>query len=234
MKTKMVCLWIMALLASLYMRQADAVQIRQILWSGDHVLLLTGKIEPGDTVKLAEALAKAKPLAHGLPVVLLDSGGGSVSEALEISALFERSPVHTVVPKEAHCASACASIVFISGRYRTVEEGGLLGQHSCAVDGIKDDKCNDIISNHAIAKGVSHGSIAAFITYGSPREMIWFSREQADCWDLTRYPFTFESGAEPRTSPPGSSTPITTRKAFLSDTPISSARMTPTKPSKPP
>jgi hypothetical protein len=54
-------------------------------------------------------------------------------------------------------------------------------------------ECNEIIAQHAITKGVSHGSIAAFMNYTRPEDMIWFTREQADCWGITFYPFTNES-----------------------------------------
>jgi len=116
-----------------------------------------------------------------------------VDEALKISKVLEHLPAHTVVPTGAHCASACASIIFIAGTNRTVEEGGLLGQHSCSVDGRRDQECNDIIAENAVTKGVAHGNIAAFTTYASPDRMIWFTREQADCHGLTYYPYSEES-----------------------------------------
>ena len=44
--------------------------------------------------------------------------------------------------------------------------------------------------------GVSYGSIAAFIRYAAPEKIVWFTRSQADCWGITRYPFSTESGFE--------------------------------------
>jgi hypothetical protein len=101
-----------------------------------------------------------------------------------------------VVPAGGRCASACASIIFISGKYRTVEDGGFLGQHSCSRDGRPSQQCNEFLAEHAITKGVSHGSIAAFTTYMRPHDMLWFSRSEADCWGITHYPFSEESGFE--------------------------------------
>jgi len=182
------------LMTLLHVRPADAIEIRRVLWSGSMALLISGEIETGDSEILAGFLSNEKPRAHGVPVILLDSGGGSVPEAMRISELFDRFTVHTVVPNGAHCASACASIVFIAGKYRTIEEGGLLGQHSCSRNGIRQDECNDSISQNAVSHGVSYGSIAAFLGYTSPDDIMWFSREEADCYDITRYPFSLESG----------------------------------------
>jgi hypothetical protein len=171
-----------------------ALDVRQVDWNGHKVLFATGEIIQGDAQKIAVALAQVKPLPHGLPVLLLSSNGGSVGEALRISQVFSEKPVHTVIPAGARCASACASIVFIAGSIRTVEQGGLLGQHSCSAGGVANQECNDMLASHALAHGVSHGSVAAFVTYASPADMIWFSRSDADCWGLTRYPFSRESG----------------------------------------
>lgn len=171
-----------------------ALDIKHVDWRGHKAVFATGNIVQGDAQKMADALAQAKPLPHGLPVVLLSSNGGSVAEALKISELFSQKPVHTVVPMGSRCASACASILFIAGSSRTVELGGLLGQHSCSIGGVPNKECNDMVSGHAIGNGVSYGSVAAFVTYAPPDEMIWFTRPQADCWGLTRYPFARESG----------------------------------------
>lgn len=172
------------------------MELTQTVWNGHRVVLASGPIVRGDAERFAAALATAEASPHGLPVVLLDSPGGGVAEALNISKVFSRKNVHTVIPSGKGCASACASIVFVAGSMRTIEEGGRLGQHSCSVAGVKDEGCNETISNHAFGHGVSYGSIQAFISYAAPADMIWFSRSDADCWGITRYPFVAESGFE--------------------------------------
>jgi hypothetical protein len=67
---------------------AHALQIRQTEWNGHHVLLATGIVEQGDAQRMAAALRGARPLPHGLPVILLNSDGGGVAEALKISDVF--------------------------------------------------------------------------------------------------------------------------------------------------
>lgn len=162
---------------------------------------LTGPIVDGTADRFAALISAVPPFPHGVPVLLLDSPGGSVAEALEMSHLLDTHPFHTVVPDGARCASACASILFVAGAYRTVKPFGAIGQHSCSSNGKQDDLCNEVLAQHAVAHGVSHGSIAAFVTYVSPEEILWFSREDADGWGLTRYPGEEESGfqkSEPR------------------------------------
>ena len=160
------------------------------------VLKLTGVIDAGAADKFAKAADRVKPLPHGLPVLLLDSPGGNVGEALKISQLMDQHPFHTVVPDGAKCASACASIVFIAGKNRTMEETGLLGQHSCALNGVPQQSCNDALSQHAVEHGVSYGAVAAFVTNVAPDKILWFSREEAEGWGLTKYPGEDLSGFE--------------------------------------
>jgi hypothetical protein len=150
-----------------------ALDTQRILWKGRPALLLDGAIEVGDTSKVADALNTLPAWAHGVPIVLLNSPGGNVEEALKISELFHSKPVHTVIFSNAKCASACGSILFIAGKYRTMEDGGLLGQHSCSYKGKPDQDCNDLISRHALNNGVSYGSVAAFLNFSPPEDMIW-------------------------------------------------------------
>lgn len=177
-------------------RVAHAADVAVVNWRGHQVLKLSGLIDDGTEQKLAAQLAQVTALPYGLPILLLDSPGGLVDEALLISTLLDQKPVHTVVPDGARCASACASIVFIAGKARTVEDHGLLGQHSCSLGGVPDEACNETLSKHAVEHGVSHGSIAAFVNQVSPESMLWFSREDAEGWGLTRYPGEELSGFE--------------------------------------
>lgn len=183
-------------LAALWANPVVAMDFKQVEWRGKTVLLATGVIVEGDAERF-EAAIKELPLSpHGIPVVLLDSPGGAVFEALKISEFLDDQPAHMVIPDGASCASACASILFIAGTYRTVEPMGRFGQHSCSLNGIPVQSCNDTLAEHAVVNGVSYGSVAAFVTYVPPNEIQWFSREQVDCWGISRYPFTDESNFE--------------------------------------
>lgn len=178
---------------------AESISIEQ--WRGHSVVRFSGEISRGLADDLAAIIDKADVWADGTRVLLLDSPGGSVDEAFRVSEVLRGSSLRTVVPNGASCASACASIVFVAGHYRTVEPFGRIGQHSCSRAGLPDQQCNDEIAAHAMQNGVSHGSIAAFVTFAAPSEMIWFSREDVDGWGLSRYPGEEASGfqkSEPR------------------------------------
>ena len=183
-------------LAALWANPVVAMDFQQVEWRGKTVLLATGEIVEGDAERFASAINELPLSPHGVPVVLLDSPGGAVFEALKISEFLDDQPAHMVIPDGASCASACASILFIAGIYRTVEPLGRFGQHSCSLNGIPVQSCNDTLAEHAVVNGVSYGSVAAFVTYVPPDEIQWFSREQVDCWGISRYPFTDESNFE--------------------------------------
>jgi hypothetical protein len=173
---------------------AFAMSLEKVSWKGREVLRLTGPIQAGDAQTFAAALDAARPAAHGRPIVLLDSPGGAVGEAMKISRLLDARPVHMIIPAGGRCASACASILFIAGDLRTIEEGGLLGQHSCASNGVPNEQCNELLAEHAVDHGVAHGAVAAYTTQVPPDEIVWLNRATADCWGITRYPFERESG----------------------------------------
>jgi hypothetical protein len=180
---------------------SEATNFELVDWRGIKALRLSGVISPGATAKFRSIADQAEPAKHGVPVLLLDSPGGDVLEALQLSTAIKNRSFHTVIPNGASCASACASIVFVAGKYRTMEHFGRFGQHSCSIGGRPDPECNEIISEHAVSSGVSHGSVAAFVTYTPPDEILWFSREDIDGWGISHYPGSEESGftkSEPR------------------------------------
>ena len=119
--------------------------------SGPRVVLASGEIGPGDAQMLAAALNLATRDRHGTKELLLNSPGGSVFDALAMTDVMDRVGVSTIIPDHALCGSACASVLFVSGKYRTIETGGLLAIHSCydIQSGTKVSLCNELISAHA-------------------------------------------------------------------------------------
>ncbi len=186
--------WLTIFVGWLLSGPLHAEELQATIWRGHPALRLTGIIESGTAERFISAISAIAPSDHGARILLLDSPGGSVEEAFAMSRAMDKIKIHTVIPDGARCASACASIVFIAGEYRTVEVFGLFGQHSCSSNGVANQACNDEISNHAFAHGVSYGSVSAFITYVGPDDILWLSRTEADGWGLTRYPGEEESG----------------------------------------
>jgi hypothetical protein len=96
-----------------------------------------GGIKDGDAAILGLQLKKIR---EGLssPTVVLSSPGGSYLEGIRLARLFAETKTSTLVPKGAHCYSACA-IAFLGGqegeRYgvapaRTLQPGGKIGFHA--------------------------------------------------------------------------------------------------------
>ncbi len=174
----------------------SAMEFTIVEMDGREVLLSEGTIEIGDAARYREALQQTPEQPHGARVVLLNSPGGSVDAALQMSAVNDDFIVHMVIPDGASCASACASILYISGNYRTTWASGRFGQHSCSRGGVPDPDCNEIMSVHAIEHGVAHGAINAFVTYIAPEDILWFSNTDLDCWNISFYPYSKQSGFE--------------------------------------
>jgi len=174
-------------------RSLSAMHFNIDLRDGRVVLNASGPIEMGDEIAYRAALELTPVQPHGARVVYLDSPGGSVGAALAMSAVNDDFVVHTFIPAGASCASACASILFISGAYRTMSPTGRFGQHSCSTDGIADDSCNENLARHAIRHRVAYGAVAAFVTQNSPKDMLWFNSEELDCWGISFYPYSIES-----------------------------------------
>jgi hypothetical protein len=103
--------------------------------------------------------------------------------------------VSTIVRKGTVCASACASVLFVAGRYRTVEKGGLLAIHSCYDNrnGRAATECNAIISAEAETSGVSALTMMALQEAAGRDSIIIFESDDAACFGLTLKP-----GAKPR------------------------------------
>lgn len=178
---------------------ASAMEFRVSHYAdGYHVVIGNGPIVRGDAARLREALAAADRFPETRTKTLaLNSPGGSVDEALAMVRVMDQVGVTTVVPPGMSCASACAAVVFVSGTYRTVMDGGRLGLHSCSVSGQPAPECNDEVAHNALAHGVAYGSVAAFMTQVSPRDVLWLDARDADCWGLSRWPPAYRRGVQP-------------------------------------
>ncbi len=162
---------------------------------GFHVIVGKGDIARGDARRLARALEKADRDRHGMKQLYLESEGGLVYDALEMAAVMREAGVSTIVRNGTVCASACASVLFVAGKYRTVEKGGLLAIHSCYDNrsGRPATECNAIISAEAETSGVSALTMMALQEAAGSDSVIIFEADDAACFGLTLKP-----GAKPR------------------------------------
>lgn len=167
---------------------------------GLKVVVATGDIRRGDARRLARALERVDRDRHGTRRLYLESEGGLVVEALEMADIMRREEVSTIVRRGTMCASACASILFVAGKYRTVEKGGLLAIHSCydARNGRPASECNAMISAHAESAGVSGLTMMTLQEAAGSDTMIVFEAEDAACFGLSLKPGARPSKATPR------------------------------------
>lgn len=186
------------LVAALGALPADAMQFSVLqAANGQKVVLAQGAIVAGDAGKLIRALRKASVDKHGTRTLWLNSPGGSVMDAMDMADVIGTVGVTTVVPGKAMCASACASVVFVAGKYRTVEKGGQLLIHSCfdARNGRKMDECDAVISQRAQANGLSGRAMMAFQELApGPQYGVLFNAADAACFGLTHAPGKAELG----------------------------------------
>lgn len=188
---RLIIVAVMLALCALAPSAAEAMTFRLATTSdGLKVVLGSGEIKQGDARRFAKALKGADRDRHGALRLYLDSDGGMVLEALRLAELIVEHEVATIVRRDATCASACASIVFVAGKYRTVEKGGQLAIHSCydRRDGRAASECNALISEHAEASGVSGVTMMALQEAAGGDGVIVFGADDAACYGLTLKP----------------------------------------------
>lgn len=149
--------------------------------NGDRYIRVTGSIQPGDAVVL-RALLGAEP---DPAVVIFNSPGGSVTEALEIGRDIRRHSSSTYVGKGQQCVSACI-LAFVGGVRRAVALDGALGSHQFYWP---DDQAPSGAQATAISQRISASVLRHFMTLDidpealtlimetPPKDMLVFSRD---------------------------------------------------------
>ena len=160
-----------------------------VVLKGEPIIIAQGTIVVGDADRLKKVLKKENRHSRGYFAMALNSPGGNVAAAFEVSKLMDAYNINTYVPPKFKCASACAMIVFIAGREHINIKGGLLGFHGCYNSITKQivGLCNEAIAQHSIEHGTAYGSVMAFIERVPYDQMIWISGNEADCWAINRY-----------------------------------------------
>lgn len=180
-------LWLGVALATTPVRAMEFV-VREHA-AGFSVVVGKGPITSGDAERLLSALevAPADPVVG--KVLSLDSPGGEVDAAFEMVAVMDRVGVTTLLDVDAVCLSACASVLFVSGKYRLALKGSYLGMHHCYLsDGALAPHCNERMAQNALEHGVPYGSVMAFVRHTKPEHILLMSAAEATCYGLTRWP----------------------------------------------
>jgi hypothetical protein len=157
---------------------------------GAPMLIARGPIVAGDAMRFQMALREVGRDRFGDKRVALASDGGLVGEAFAMADQMDEEKVSTFVLPGTACSSACASILFVAGRHRSVLDRGRLGLHSCAVQASRERSplCNELIARRAERRGVPYAPMLTLLQTSDPRSMKWLRSDEADCWGLTRWP----------------------------------------------
>lgn len=150
---------------------------------GLNIVVAEGEIVDGDAERFSAIANKADRDEEGDIILVLNSMGGSVDAAFKMAKVIEKVGVFTIVPDQAVCASACASILYTAGNRRNLLEGGRLGFHTCYLsDGktvARSSFCNDVIAEHAMSNGLSHASVSLFVNEFGADEIAWVGPDVA-------------------------------------------------------
>lgn len=181
---------LIAIVASLLgLQNAAAMTFEVVVMNDEPAIRARGEIVAGDGNRLRAVLTPKAKHSYGYYALILDSPGGSVEAAFELSGIMDAHYVNTYVAPGGKCVSACAAIVFIAGREHVAVPGAFLGFHGCYNANTRkiETLCNDQIAKHATAHGTSYGAVMAFIEKIPYNEVVWISGREADCWGINRY-----------------------------------------------
>jgi len=110
-------------------RPSGPMPDRLTLEAGDGTVSLTGTIAPGDGARLKKLVSeRLESWQSALPEVVLNSPGGSVSDALELGRALRDTGLKTRVAADGICLSACPYL-FAAGTERHAEAGARIGVH---------------------------------------------------------------------------------------------------------
>ena len=174
---------------SLAWNSASAMTFDVEAMKGEPAIRGRGEIVAGDASRLKDVLTSNAKHSYGYYTLILESPGGNVQAALELSRVIDAHYVNTYVAPGGRCISACAAIVFIAGREHVAVPGSYLGFHGCFNAQTRSivTLCNKAIAEHAIAHGTAYGAVMAFIENIPAAEVVWISSREADCWGINRY-----------------------------------------------
>jgi uncharacterized protein YecT (DUF1311 family)/ATP-dependent protease ClpP protease subunit len=149
------------------------------------IIIGEGSIVDGDAARLEARIPKAARDKYGNIPLYLNSPGGSVAAAFAIVEVMDGHEFSAFVSSNAICASACASIVYISARFHQIMGTGRLGIHTCYFQGNSraapepSSFCNDLIAQNAVQHGTSFAALNMWQRDFSPETVAWLDKDVA-------------------------------------------------------
>lgn len=151
-----------------------------------NTVVAEGIIQKGDDKKFETISKKAGRDRFGNIILVLNSPGGDVNAALAMANSMDKILVTTIVAGPAICASACASVIYVSGKLRAVLDKGTLGFHSCYTvntDGFivksHNGECNDMVGMNALSHGIDYATVDVWTGKFGPDKMAYIGADVA-------------------------------------------------------
>jgi len=170
------------------------------LQDGTSVIKGEGLIGPGDAARLRKVAPLADLDHRGNKMLLLNSQGGEVVDALDTADVIDEFHFETVVAPGDVCLSACASILFLAGDAHRVLGDGLLGFHSCMTNSpaaaeIAAAHCNRQIARFMEEQGypadlmytMLSGATLRTISVDGVHYSVAIPRPEIHCWGLQQF-----------------------------------------------
>ena len=158
--------------ATAYVLSQGVKMSRGPLWrvtSDRRLLRVTGEFTPG----IAEAVEQSLSATRSVRIVVFDSPGGDVDEAMRIGRDIKENGLATGVSQE--CSSAC-TYSFVAGRQRILQPGGRLGFHACQKTVWWFDCENQKYTDYLAASGIDGTFIRRALSVDS--RDIWYPRPE--------------------------------------------------------
>jgi uncharacterized protein YecT (DUF1311 family) len=168
-----------------WLRAASAAEIETIpQFGGVSGILVRGKITQGDSARFSR-IAEKSPRA----LVILESPGGLVGEAMSIGAEIRERGYATYVPPSAECYSACG-IIWLSGVRRRMSESSVIGFHAVYV--VEGDNPRETgMGNAELGSFLTHLGLTRdairLVTVAGPDDMIVLTPEIAAAYGIDYY-----------------------------------------------
>lgn len=221
----------LVLFVFIFTGSSQALEIRTTEGQGISFVELSGDIVPNDGGRVIGALAglaDRHKSENRLILIRLNSPGGLIGEALQISDLISKAKVPVAVTERDTCASACF-LLFMKAPLKLVKHGARIGVHA-ASDGSGNETARTTLTTVEMARlfkesGVPNSVIGKMVT-APPGEMHFLSDSEltqmgARFMDDDNFArATNETSPPPPSSPPTSQQPQSQISASVSPAPV--------------
>ena len=138
------------------------------------ILHIYGEIKPE-----TPALFRTVLDAIDTDIVVVDSGGGRIDEAIEIARIIRERKLNTFIYGNNVCSSACL-LLFMSGETKFAQPGAALGVHSASNrNGRRSESGTQQMADYLRSVGVP-GDIIKRMRRTAPMDMDWLSEDQLE------------------------------------------------------